>query len=192
MIKNILEKIFSFLDKRQNIFALIALAITITSEILYIFFHTYEYGYFSTIEENIPQAVFVPLIMIITFSLVKNSKLNKRFVTYVYCVFFLISIIQFSGALHCIFIGDLSPIQAALLSLPLIISLILLCIYFLKQAKESIKMLWQWIKAVFKKYWIYMVVLCRRLRYAIVWVALNIISYLELFFYFYCQLSIVS
>ena len=150
MIKNILEKFFSFVDKHQNIFIFTSLAITIISEILYVFFHTYEYGYSATIEDNIPQAVFVPLIMIITISLVKNSKLIKRFVTYVYCVFFLISIIKFIGALHCVFIGDLSPIQAVILALPLVISLILLFICFLKHAKESIKMLWDWLKRVFK------------------------------------------
>jgi len=150
MIKSILEKFFLFFDKRQNIFVFISLTITIISEILYIFFHTYEYGYLSTIEDNIPQAVVVPLIMTITIFLVKNSKLIKRFATYVYCLFFLTSIIQFLGALNCVFIGDLSPIQVAILAIPLVIGLILLCTYFLIQAKESITMFWNWLKNIFK------------------------------------------
>lgn len=148
-MKNMWEKTFCFIDRHQNAVAYSSLIITIISEILYVYFHTYEYGYSSTISENIPNAVFVPLVIAITIFLIKSSKLVKRFASYVYCLFFLISVIKLIGALYCIFIGDLSPIQVIILSVPLIIGFILLCVSFFKQSGISAKVFLNQIKTKF-------------------------------------------
>ena len=148
-MKDIWERILCFADKYQNAIAYSSLIITIISEILYVYFHTYEYGYLSTVSDNIPDAVFVPLAIAITIILIKNSKLVKRFATYVYCLFFLISVIKLIGALYCVFVGDLSPIQIIIFSVPLIIGLVLLCISFLKQSGITVKNFLNWIKTKF-------------------------------------------
>lgn len=146
MVK-ILEKILLYLDKYQKVIIYLALTFTILFEILYVFFHTREYGYDAEISDNISSAIFTIVMVLLAARLhnIPSEKLDKRVVTLFYVLVFLSSVIQLCGGLYCILVEDISIIAVVILYIPLFILLSVLlyktrCFYIKFAEKISAKL----------------------------------------------------
>lgn len=122
------EKVMCFFDKHHKGVFYLTVFFTVLSSVLYTFFHTKEYGYDSTIADNLPSALIdiILLIMISKLNNIGEDKLEKRTATYFYLLVLFTSVIMTFGEMYIFFVKDISFITAVSLYLPLFIGLIVL------------------------------------------------------------------
>jgi len=127
-MKKVIETILAFFDKHQKETIYSALIMSIFSGILYMFFHTTEYGYDAEINDNLFFSIF-PIIMVISTSRlhkINSDKLDKRIVTYFYLLVFITYFAEVCIGLYCVLVKDISIIAVAVIFIPLLIALLLL------------------------------------------------------------------
>lgn len=122
---SVFEKTMCFLDGHHKETFYLTVFFTLLSSVIYTFFHTREYGYDSTIADNLPSAlidIFL-LIMISKLNNIGEDKLEKRTATYFYMLVLFTSVIMAFGEIYIFFVRDIGFITAVLLYLPLFIGL---------------------------------------------------------------------
>ncbi len=122
-----LGKVLSFIDNHHKETFYLILALTVISEILFIFYHTPVFGYANaTIEENLKSTlitvmVFMPIIMCHKRYI---EVFEKRDITYFYIILLASSVFQIFADFYCIFVGDIPLVIVFLIYIPLFIALI--------------------------------------------------------------------
>lgn len=134
----VFEKIMCFFDEHHKESFYLTIVFTALSSILYTFFHTKEYGYDSTVLDNLPSAV-MDIFLLITISKLNHigeDKLDKRIATYFYMLVLFTSACMAFSELYIFFIADINPIIAVSLYIPLFVWLIALLYKTRKYYKE--------------------------------------------------------
>lgn len=124
----IIIKILSWLDNHQKETIIIAFLLSVLSGMLYLFFHTTDYGYSAQVEDNIFGSFFSPLMIMLMIPLykVEDARINKRTITYFYLLVLLSSLCEVVIGLLFTFGYKLSFVAITAIFLPLFIFLIYL------------------------------------------------------------------
>jgi len=108
-MKEKIEKLFIFLDKKHIIMSIIAILLVSISGVMYYFIHTNDFGYNSTFGDNVIYA-FAPIIFIVSgLPYMLSSKINKRIITSTLLIIISVGLCEVVCGLYCAFVKDLPP-----------------------------------------------------------------------------------